>query len=177
MGGTIVAHSRVGDGSTFEVELSVAEAPTEKAPAPGEEPDQTPPSSARAASVLYVEDNLANVRLMERIVSRRPGVTLLVAIQGSLALELAREHRPNLILLDLNLPDMPGVEVLRRLRADPLTATTPVVVISGDAMPGQAERVRALGANDFVSKPFNLSRLLAVIDEAGLAQEDNAPNG
>jgi CheY-like chemotaxis protein len=139
----------------------------DQTPTSGEGPEEAPAPAGDATRVLYVEDNLANVRLMERIVSRRPQVTLIVAMQASLALDLAREHRPDLILLDLNLPDMPGVEVLRRLRADPLTATTPVVVISGDAMPGQAERVRALGADDFVPKPFDVSRLLAVIDEVG----------
>ena len=85
-------------------------------------------------------------------------------MQGSLALDLAREHRPDLVLLDLNLPDIQGEEVLRRLRADPTTATVPVVVISGDATPGQASRLRRVGADDYLTKPFDIARLLGVID-------------
>lgn len=125
------------------------------------------PVSARAWTVLYVEDNLSNVRLVELVVARRPEVTLLVAMQGRIALDLAREHVPNLILLDLHLRDVSGEEVLRRLRADPRTSATPVVVLSADATSGQRQRLRANGATDYLTKPFDIPRLLAVIDGNG----------
>jgi CheY-like chemotaxis protein len=124
---------------------------------------------------LYVEDNLSNVRLVERVVARRPEVTLLVAMQGRIALDLAREHAPSLILLDLHLPDMSGEDVLRGLRADPRTAATPVVVLSADATPGQTQRLRASGAIDYLTKPFDIPRLLAVIDGNGSAEPAGTP--
>lgn len=124
------------------------------------------PGAPRA--VLYVEDNPSNVRLVERVLARRPGVSLLVATRGSVGLELARQHRPDLVLLDLNLPDLPGAVVLEQLRAEPLTRDIPVVVISADATPQQSERLKAAGAADYLTKPFDIERLLAIID--GLAR-------
>ena len=131
-------------------------------------PTPDPAVQGRPSTVLYVEDNPANVKLMERILERRPHVSLMVAMQGGVALELAREHRPDLVLLDLNLPDIPGEEVLRRLRADPLTATTAVVMISGDAMPQQPARLRELGATDYVTKPLDIARVLDIVDDLGV---------
>ncbi|MHB8341411.1 MAG: PAS domain S-box protein [Mycobacteriales bacterium] len=167
MGGRIGASSEVGRGSTFWVELPTV-APPEGAPLPAEAPS-APRSlpAALARSVLYVEDNVANVRLLEAILARRPEVTLLVAMRASLGLELAVEHRPALVLLDLNLPDMAGEEVLRRLRADPGTAGIPVVVISADATAGQLDRLRAAGATDYLTKPFDVTRVLALVDAYG----------
>ena len=120
--------------------------------------------TAVASTVLYVEDNPTNVRLVERIVSRRAGVTLIVASQGQPALQLAREHRPDLILLDLHLPDMTGEDVLGRLQADPDTAGIPVVILSADASPDLVERLRAHGATEYLTKPFAVADLLALID-------------
>jgi PAS domain S-box-containing protein len=167
MDGELTVRSEVGRGSSFTVELPPAGAPLAGGSREGATPREVRPGSGRAATVLYVEDNLANVKLMERLMTRRPGLTLLVAIQGSLAIDLAREHRPDLVLLDLNLPDIPGEEVLRRLRADPATATVPVIVVSGDATPGQADRLLAAGADDYITKPFDIARLLGVIDALG----------
>jgi len=115
--------------------------------------------------VLYVEDNLSNLKLMERVLARRPGITLVSAMQGSLGVTLARDHRPDLILLDLNLPDMQGEEVLARLHADPATAEVPIVVISADATSGQRARLVDAGARDFITKPFDVDRLLQIVDE------------
>lgn len=117
------------------------------------------------AVVLYVEDAAANAKLMERILERRPGVRLVVATTGAAATELARRHRPGLVLLDLHLPDVPGDEVLRRLRADPLTAAVPVVVVSGDTTPDRAQQLRDLGATGFLAKPFDVPQLLALVEE------------
>jgi CheY-like chemotaxis protein len=98
-------------------------------------------------------------------------------MQASLGLDLARTHLPDLILLDLNLPDMPGVEALRRLRADPTTAAIPVVVVSADATPGQIARLEAEGAVSYLAKPFDIADLLALVDEYALGGHSSAPVG
>lgn len=126
---------------------------------------------ARPHAVLFVEDNLANVRLMERIFRRRPQVRLLTAMQGSLGLELAREHCPDLILLDLNLPDLSGEKVLLQLRQDPALREIPVVMISGDAIPSQVQRMLDLGAQSYITKPFDVHELLRIVDESLLREE------
>jgi CheY-like chemotaxis protein len=130
-----------------------------------------PHGERRARTILYVEDNPSNVQLVSRILALRPEITLVVAMQGSLGIDLAREHDPILILLDLNLPDLSGEEVLRRLKRDPRTTDTPVVVISAAASPGQRERLRARGATDYLSKPFDVKALLALVDESATDHE------
>ena len=177
MGGEIGATSRLGVGSSFWVELPLADAPREQPADTGaaRAPARAVPVAAGPRTVLYVEDNLSNVALVERIVSRRPEVTLSVALRGRQGLDLAWRHRPDLVLLDLHLPDMPGDEVLRQLRADPRTAATPVVVLSADATSGQAERLRADGATAYLTKPFDLPRLLAVLDGTALTEPPPGP--
>src|SRR5207302_11309963 len=96
-----------------------------------------------SGTVLYVADYPANLRLVERIVTRRPGVKLLSAVQGRRGLELARAQRPDAIVLDLHLPDIGGQEVLARLQADPETRGIPVVILSADATPSQTKIGRA----------------------------------
>jgi CheY-like chemotaxis protein len=125
-----------------------------------------PPEGAgsRHQMVLYVEDNEANLRLMKRVLARRPGIALLHTSLGQRGVELAREHRPNLILLDLHLPDLSGVDVLARILRDPVTRETPVVIVSADATTATSERLLRAGATDFLVKPFQLARLLSVID-------------
>jgi len=86
-------------------------------------------------------------------------------MSGRLGLELAREHRPDLILLDLHLPDIPGTEVLEQLQADRRACETPVVVISADATPGQIERLLGAGAREFLTKPVDVKRLIQVLDD------------
>ena len=163
MGGAIGVESTPGQGSRFWVELRRAEAP--EAQLEALEEAEAPGIRARAGTVLYVEDNLSNFQLIERLLTRRPGIKLLSAMQGRLGLDLAREHRPGLILLDLNLPDVHGSEVLRRLREDARTRDIPVVVISADASPKQLERLRAAGARDYLTKPIDVRRFLAIVDE------------
>ncbi len=174
MGGETGATSQVGEGSSFWVELAVVDAPAELLEDTLSPTTVPSPTSARARTVLYVEDNLSNVKLIERVVARRPEVTLIVAMQGRIALELAREHQPSLILLDLHLPDVSGEVVLRRLQADPRTAATPVVVLSADATPGQVQRLLAIGAADYLTKPFDIAHLLALIDGNGSAAQPAA---
>jgi signal transduction histidine kinase len=162
MGGTLDAHSVQGEGTTFTVELALAEGqavPEESLPAaPAAEQD------AGEHVVLYVEDNPSNLRLVERILGQRRGVRLLAAPRGEIVQDLVQRHRPDLILLDLHLPGIDGEEVLRRLQADPRTATVPVVMVSADVTPGQRERLLAAGAVEYLGKPLDVSRFLEVVD-------------
>jgi CheY-like chemotaxis protein len=100
------------------------------------------------------------------VFQRRDDVDVIAAMQGRLGVALAREHRPVLILLDLHMPDINGDEVLRQLREDPATATTPVVIVSADATAGQIERLLAEGATGYLTKPLDLQELLAVFSSA-----------
>src|SRR5439155_3248898 len=111
----------------------------------------------------YIEDNLSNVKLVERLVERLPEVRLIPAMQGKLGIDLARRHHPDLVLLDLHLPDLHGREVLEQLKRDPETAAIPVVVVSADATPGQLERLMAGGASGYLAKPIDLDLLLKTI--------------
>jgi CheY-like chemotaxis protein len=167
MGGRIGVESTPGQGSTFWVELPLIQS----MPADTEQKLDTPissvaelPGSTAPRTLLYIEDNLSNLRLVERILERRPEVRLISAMQGSLGLELARQHFPDLILLDLHLPDMQGDEIMRQLRADPRTERIPIVMISADATPEQIERLRRSGANDYLTKPIDVRRFLALVD-------------
>jgi PAS domain S-box-containing protein len=165
MGGRITVKSVVGEGSSFQVELPLVPA-TVAAPDDAAASAAAPPvpDAGSLATVLYIEDNVANLSLIEAILSVRPEITLLSALQGRLGLDLAMEHRPDLILLDLNLPDLSGEEVLRRLRAEPRTAEIPVIVISADATPEAVKRLLAGGVRAYVTKPLDVDHFLDAID-------------
>jgi PAS domain S-box-containing protein len=171
MGGTVTADSVEGQGSTFTIELALAEDPLEQyeqAAAARPRPVQDP-SSGSHRMVLYVEDNPSNLRLIERVVAERGGLRLLTTTHGQSVQDLVRQHRPDLVLLDLHLSDIGGEEVLRRLRADPQSADLPVVVVSADATAGQIQRLLAAGATQYLTKPLDVAQLLEILD--GLAQE------
>jgi CheY-like chemotaxis protein len=119
----------------------------------------------RPPVVLYIEDALSSLALIERLLGRSC-VTLLTAADGATGLAQARHTPPDLVLLDLHLPDMPGEEVLSRLRAVPETRTTPVVVISADASPRRIRALLGAGVLAYLTKPIDLRRLLALLDEA-----------
>lgn len=165
MGGTISVVSEVGTGTTFSVELALAQDHTleedESKSIPMDE--RTAPSTKRA--ILYIEDNLSNLKLVERLVARRPLINLITAMQGSIGVTLARDHRPDLILLDLNLPDVTGEEVLARLQSDPRTAELPIVVISADATPGQVRRLLDAGARAYLTKPIDVTDFFRIVDD------------
>jgi len=133
--------------------------------APGGRPDREITPLPTACDVLYIEDDPVNFTLVERILEFRPTLTLMHARTGNDGVELAHTYRPRLILLDLNLPDMHGSEVLRRLQDEPQTASVPVVVLSADATPSQIERLLTAGARNYLTKPFDIDPFLAVVDE------------
>jgi CheY-like chemotaxis protein len=163
MGGTMGVESAVEVGSTFwlELELAGGAAATAAPSGPVEEASTGIPGGPY--DVLYVEDNASNVRLVEQRLRRQPAVNLTVALRGREALDIARNDPPDLVLLDLHLPDLPGEEVLRMLRRDPRTEAVPVVIVSADATPGQAERLRGEGAQEYLTKPLDVRRLLEVL--------------
>lgn len=116
-------------------------------------------------NVLYIEDDAVNFKLVEQILESRPSLELMHATNAITGLQLARTHRPELILLDLNLPDLHGSEVLQRLQQESATARIPVVVISADATPSQIERLLTTGARNYLTKPIGIQNFLAVVDE------------
>lgn len=166
MGGTISIASELGTGTTFSLELpSAADAPS------AAEGDSVPhgqamagPSSPATRKVLYIEDNPTNLKLVERLLAQRPEILLISGMTGDIGVTLAFEHRPDLILLDLNLPDLSGEEVLARLQSDQRTSQLPVVVISADAMSDRVTRMLSAGACDYLTKPIDLTRFLQVVD-------------
>jgi len=115
-------------------------------------------------TVLYVDDNPVSVRLVELILQGRPALRLISAARGAQGLALAREHRPALLLLDLRLPDMSGEDVLGAVLADPILRSTPVVIFSAAAEPASIERLLALGARAYVTKPLDIVQFLTVVD-------------
>ncbi|HJT82113.1 MAG TPA: response regulator [Chthoniobacterales bacterium] len=123
------------------------------------------PKPKAVCDILYIEDDVTNVALVERILELRPGLTLKHAAQAHLGLELAKTENPKLILLDLNLPDLNGAEVLQILQSKPETSQIPVVILSANAIPTQIERLLASGARNYLTKPFELDQFLAVVDE------------
>lgn len=168
MGGSIGIESVPGTGSTFWIELPIAAGTSEQVARPSELALAGEAGVAAAEptrTVLYIEDNLSNVKLVERVLEQHPHIRLLTAMQGRLGLDLAREHQPDLILLDLHLPDLSGLEVLRHLKGDPGTLKIPVVMLSADAMERQIERLLAAGAQAYLSKPLNIRQFLATVDE------------
>ncbi len=165
MGGTLHVESTANTGSTFSVELPMVDSPMESLmEAPGISERAAGDGPGRTATVLYIEDNLANLSLIETILAGRPEITLMSALQGQLGLELAWQHTPDLILLDLHLPDVSGDDVLRKLRGDARTSSTPVVVISADATTVRAQRLMEAGADAYVTKPLDIDDFMETVD-------------
>lgn len=166
MNGRIEVASTLGEGSHFTLRLAAAERLAEALPvvtaAHKSEKDDTESASR---CVLVVEDNVSNLALIQAVVSRRPQWHLVSASDGTEGLRQAQQLRPDLILLDLNLPSQSGESVLTALRADAGFATTPIVIVSADALPTTIERLKAAGASDYLSKPLAVPHLLALLDQ------------
>jgi PAS domain S-box-containing protein len=162
MGGVITAESEPGTGTTMRVKLIHAEGPQREPACNG----AIPPADGSLGgdrTILYIEDNLSNLKLVERVLDRFPALQLIRATQGQLGVDLARQHQPDLILLDLHLPDLHGREVLTKLKSDPVTAAIPVMVMSADASPDQQQQLRDAGAANYITKPIDVQALLTTI--------------
>ncbi|HLX89281.1 MAG TPA: PAS domain S-box protein [Acidimicrobiales bacterium] len=168
MGGTIALESVPGDGAAFTVSMVSATAPLP----PSSHARVMGPRRSQAGGlrVLHIEDNHANLELVEQVLARVPGVDLQAAMTGGLGLELARENRPDLVLLDLHLPDMAGVDVLGRLRSQPATADVPVVVVSADVTPMTVRLLRAEGVHAYLTKPIDVHELLRIVEALAAEQ-------
>lgn len=165
MHGRIGVESEPGQGSTFWVELPAASAVPE-AVVPPTPQKSAPLAAAGGFSLLYVEDNPLNVSLMEYLLDTLPDVTMFAAPSGPLGLELAQAQRPDLIVLDLNLPEMDGFEVLERLLSGPETADIPVIALTASAMSKDVERGMAAGFFGYLTKPLKFDEFLACVDAA-----------
>lgn len=162
MGGDILVRSRPGEGSCVSLLLPLAECQHGSAASvPRPEAQVLPLGAELRGSVLCVEDNEVNMLLVEQLLRQWPGLQMLKAVDGREALALAREHRPSLVLLDMCLPDMDGLQVLQALRADPLTRELPVVVLSADAALQDQQRARQAGALDYWTKPLDFQQFRA----------------
>ena len=168
MGGEIGVESTVGVGSVFWFELNAAAAPqltADKAELAAN-PQVSLHQGAPLRTLLYVEDNPANLLLIEQLIARRPDMRLLSARDGNLGIQLARANQPEVILMDINLPGISGIEALRILREDPATAHIPVVALSANAMPRDIEKGLQAGFFRYLTKPIKVHEFMQTLDLA-----------
>ena len=173
MGGVLGVESSVGVGSVFSCELAAAAAPTlDLKPMPLEvegaadaQGDGGGEGGPRR-TLLYVEDNPANLKLIEQLIARRPTLRLLTAVDGNVGIQLARAHQPDVILMDINLPGISGIEALRILRDDAVTAHIPIVALSANAMPRDVEKGIRAGFFSYLTKPIKVDEFMAALDAA-----------
>jgi PAS domain S-box-containing protein len=168
MEGAIGAESIVGEGSVFWFELAAASEPRlpVEAVAAAAALRLQAPEGAQPHTLLYVEDNPANLRLVEQIIARHPDLSLLTAVTGERGVEIARVAQPDVVLMDINLPGIDGFEALRLLRSDPATALIPVIAISANAMPRDIERGKAAGFFRYITKPIRINEFMAAMAAA-----------
>ena len=163
MNSEVRVESVVGQGSTFFLDLPCATL-ADEAMEIVDLPDGAPMESTQLV-VLCIEDNPSNLQLVQRLLAHRPEIRLLSAMQGEHGCELAHLHCPDLILLDMHLPDLSGDDVLHRLKSHEATASIPVVVLSADVTPGRQSRALQAGARDFLSKPLDVAAFFACLNE------------
>jgi CheY-like chemotaxis protein len=168
MGGAIGAESAVGAGSVFWIELGLTTAPQlavrEAERAALVRPQV--PDGAPLRTLLYVEDNPANLELVEELIARRADLRLLSAADGELGIEFARAYQPEVILMDINLPGISGLEAMKILRADPSTAHIPIIALSANALPRDIEKSLEAGFFNYLTKPIKVDRFMDALDAA-----------
>ena len=168
MGGAIGVDSAVGVGSVFWIEFKLTAAPRFDIQKTAHEMLERPLVSdgTPMRTLLYVEDNPANLELVQQLLARRSDLRMLSAADGNLGIEFARAHQPDVILMDINLPGINGLDAMKILRADPLTAHIPVIAVSANALPRDIEMCIAAGFFDYLTKPIMLDKLVRKIDSA-----------
>jgi len=168
MKGAIAVESTSGKGSVFKVELPSAAAPEIPAGLAGSAEQALPrdPIGERQRTLLYVEDNPANLMVVEQLVARFPDLKLMIAVNGTIGIEIARAHQPEVILMDINLPGMNGVAALKILQGDPATAHIPVVAVSANAMPRDVRRGLDEGFFRYLTKPIRVKEFMETLNEA-----------
>ena len=168
MGGVLSIESHVGEGSVFSCEVGAATAPELDAltaePAAAGQPGSQ--AGAPLRTLLYVEDNPANLKLVEQLITRRSTIRLLTAVDGNQGIQLARAHQPDVILMDINLPGISGIEALKILRDDPVTAHIPIVALSANAMPRDIARGLEAGFFSYLTKPIKVKEFMEALDTA-----------
>jgi PAS domain S-box-containing protein len=168
MGGVIGVDSTIGAGSVFWIELRLCAVPKlavlEAEHAALARPSV--PDGAPLRTLLYVEDNPANLELVEQLIARRSDLRLLSAADGNLGVEFARAYLPQVILMDINLPGIGGIEAMQLLRADPLTAHIPIIALSANAVPHDIEKGLAAGFFSYLTKPIKVDRFMEALDVA-----------
>jgi CheY-like chemotaxis protein len=168
MGGVIGAESTVGEGSVFWIELNLTaeRQPVAGAAEPTAVAQAQVPADAQLRTLLYVEDNPANLMLVEDLIARRPDIRLLSARDGNRGIEIARASRPDVILMDINLPGISGIKALRILAEDQATAHIPVVALSANAMPHDIEKGLEAGFFRYLTKPIKVNEFMGMLDVA-----------
>jgi CheY-like chemotaxis protein len=168
MGGTVGAESAVGMGSVFWFELNLTTAPLcvrQEAERATLMRPQVPVGTPQR-TLLYVEDNPANLELVEQLIARRPDLRMLSAADANLGIEYSRVYQPQVILMDINLPGINGLEAMKILHADPSTAHIPIIALSANAVPRDIARALDAGFLSYLTKPIKVGQFMDALDAA-----------